>query len=115
MEEILNSRVFYSSPVENTILLLMEFTQGDEAYALVLDDLHTITNKKILKSLPFILKRMPHSFDILILSRNKLPNELQQFAESRNSVPITANELAFSVHKSSFNLLLPHHPFQRFS
>jgi len=97
MEEILNSKAFYSSPVENTIRLLQEFALDEESYALVLDDLHTITNKKILKSLPFILKRMPHSFDILLLSRNKLPDELQEFAQSRSSVTITADELTFSA------------------
>lgn len=99
MEEILNSKAFYSSPVENTIRFLMEFTQDDGAYALVLDDLHTITNKKILKALPLILKRIPHSFVILLLSRNRLPDELQEFAESRGCVPITANELVFSVEE----------------
>ena len=99
MEEILNSKAFYSSPVENTIRFLLEFTQDDGAYALVLDDLHTITNKKILKALPLILKRMPHSFVILLLSRNKLPDELQEFAESRGSVPITADELSFSAEE----------------
>lgn len=99
MEEILNSKAFYSSPVENTIRFLLEFTQDDGAYALVLDDLHTITNKKILKALPLILKRMPHSFVILLLSRNKLPDELQEFTESRGSVPITADELSFSAEE----------------
>jgi len=99
MEEILNSKAFYSSPVENSIRLLLEFAQDEGAYALILDDLHTITNKKILKSLPFILKRMPHSFDILLLSRNKLPDELQEFAQSRNSFTITANELTFSAEE----------------
>lgn len=99
MDEILNSKAFYSSPVEHTIRLLQEFAQDEGAYALVLDDLHTITNKKILKSLPFILKRMPHSFDILLLSRNKLSDELQEFAESRGAVPITADELAFSAEE----------------
>lgn len=99
MEEIVNSRAFYSSPVENTIRLLMEFAPDENTYTLVLDDLHTITNKKILKSLPFILKRMPHAFDIMLLSRNKLPDELQEFMESRGSVPITAHELAFSTEE----------------
>lgn len=99
MEVILNSKAFYSSPVENTIRFLLEFTQDDGAYALVLDDLHTITNKKILKALPLILKRMPHSFVILLLSRNKLPDELQEFTESRGSVPITADELSFSAEE----------------
>lgn len=99
MEEILNSKAFLSSPVENTIRMLLEFTQDDRTYALVLDDLHTITNKKILKSLPFILKRVPHSFDILLLSRNKLPDELQEFTQSKAVIPITADELAFSAEE----------------
>ncbi|WP_088185749.1 LuxR C-terminal-related transcriptional regulator [Desulfosporosinus sp. FKA] len=99
MQEILNSKAFYSAPVDYTINLLMEFTQDEESYALILDDLHTITNKKILKSLPYILKRMPHSFVILLLSRNKLPDELQEFAQSRSSAVITADELAFSAEE----------------
>jgi LuxR family transcriptional regulator, maltose regulon positive regulatory protein len=48
IEEILNSNAFYSSPVENTIRILLELTQDDGSYVLVLDDLHTITNKRIL-------------------------------------------------------------------
>ncbi|TGE35726.1 hypothetical protein E4K67_23455 [Desulfosporosinus fructosivorans] len=97
MQEILNSNAFYSSPVDHTINFLLEFAQEEGAYVLVLDDIHTITNKKILKSLPFILKRMPYSFDILLLSRNKLPEELNDFVESRNGVEITASDLAFSM------------------
>jgi len=96
MQEILNSKAFYSSPVDHTINFLLEFAQDEDTYVLVLDDLHTIINRKILKSLPYILKRMPYSFDILLLSRNKLPEELNDFVRSRNGVEITASELAFS-------------------
>ena len=96
MQEILNSNTFFSSPVEHTINFLSEFIQEKKSYVLVLDDLHTITNHKIIKSLPYILKRMPHSFFILLLSRNKLPQELSEFAESRCGVEITAKDLAFS-------------------
>lgn len=99
MEAVLTSNAFYSSPVDLTINLLMEFAPGDAHYTLILDDFHTITNQKILKSLPFILKRMPYSFDILILSRNKLPMELQEFAVQRDSMEITADELAFSTEE----------------
>ncbi len=96
MQEILNSPGFYSSPVEHTINFLMEFIQENKSYVLVLDDLHTITNHKILKSIPYILKRMPHSFFILLLSRNKLPSELSEFAENKGGLEITAKDLAFS-------------------
>ncbi|MDP4094009.1 MAG: LuxR C-terminal-related transcriptional regulator [Bacillota bacterium] len=99
MEEILKSQAFYSSPVEHTINLLMEFAQDEQSYSLIIDDLHTITNKQILKSLPFILKRMPHSFDILLLSRGNLSEEFNEFIESRNGFVISANELAFSVEE----------------
>jgi len=99
MEEILNSQAFYSSPVEHTINLLLEFNQDEQSYALILDDLHTITNKSILKSLPYILKRMPHSFAIMLLSRNKLQEEFDEFIDSRDGVIISANELSFSAEE----------------
>ncbi len=99
MEEILYSQAFYSSPVEHTINLLLEFEQDEQSYALILDDLHTITNKGILKSLPYILKRMPHSFDIMLLSRNTIQGEFDEFIESRNGVVISANELSFSAEE----------------
>jgi len=97
MEEILNSQAFYSSPVEHTINLLLEFNKGEQSYALILDDMHTITNKSILKSLPYILKRIPHSFAIMLLSRNKPQEEFDEFLGSRNGVVISANELSFSA------------------
>jgi ATP-dependent transcriptional regulator len=97
MQEILNSPAFYSSPVEYTIDLLLEFAQDEQSYALILDDLHTITNKEILKALPFILKRLPRAFDILLLSRNGLPDEFSEFCEYKNGVFITADELAFTA------------------
>jgi LuxR family transcriptional regulator, maltose regulon positive regulatory protein len=99
MGEVLHSKDFNSTPVEHTINLLAEFVRDGESYVLVLDDLHTIINKQILKSLPFILKRMPHSFDILILSRLSLPEEFTEFMESRSGSVITANELAFSAEE----------------
>lgn len=99
MEKILKSQAFYSAPVEHTINFLMEFVHDEQSYVLILDDLHTITNKIILKSLPYILKRMPHSFDILLLSRRCLPEEFSEFFERRNGVVITANELAFSAEE----------------
>ena len=99
MGEILNSKAFSSSPVEHTINLLAEFVRDGQSYVLILDDLHTITDKQILKSLPFILKRMPHSFDVLLLSRLSLPEEFGEFMKSRGGAVITAKELTFSAEE----------------
>lgn len=99
MDEILNSKTFLNAPVEHTINLLSEFPQDGHSYALILDDLHTITNKQILKALPYIFKRMPHSFHILLLSRYNMSEELEEFVENRKMEVITANELAFSAEE----------------
>ncbi|MDR0293530.1 MAG: LuxR C-terminal-related transcriptional regulator [Oscillospiraceae bacterium] len=73
MTSVLQDPAFSSSPVEYTIDLLSGFLMDGDEYILALDDFHTITNQEILKSLPFILRRMPHSFVTLILSRNEPP------------------------------------------
>ncbi|MBP7174691.1 MAG: hypothetical protein KBA53_00540 [Thermoclostridium sp.] len=99
MAEILNSKAFQFAPVEYTIHFLSRWTQDDQSYTFILDDFHAITNKEILRSLPFILKRLPHSFDILLLSRGALPEELNDLIESRNPVMITEKELAFSMEE----------------
>ncbi len=99
MEKLLKSETFYSAPVEHTINLLLELVPDGRSYALIFDDLHKITNKRILKSLPLILKRLPHSFVVLLLSRSSLPKEFKEFVESRKGILITANELAFSAEE----------------
>ncbi|WFR57578.1 LuxR C-terminal-related transcriptional regulator [Anaerocolumna sp. AGMB13025] len=97
MQEILSSKAFNSAPIEYTINLLSEFVQDEQTYVLILDDLHTITNKEILKSLPFILKRLPHSFHVLLLSRVNLSEEFNELTDVRKVIPITALELSFSA------------------
>lgn len=98
MAKILSSRAFQSAPVEQTVKLLMKFAQSGQSYALILDDLHTISNKQILKSLSYILKQMPPSFHILLLSRYALPGELEELAADGSNV-IAAKELAFSMQE----------------
>ncbi len=97
MVNILSSPSFYSSPVEKTISLLMQFVPDEKSYVLVLDDLHTISNKLILKALSNILKRMPGNFHVLLVSRFTLPEELLELVTS--GVIITAKELAFSAQE----------------
>ena len=56
------SPAFSASPVESTIDLLSQLSFEKSRYILVLDDFHMITNEEIIKSLPFVLHRLPISF-----------------------------------------------------
>jgi ATP-dependent transcriptional regulator len=97
MAKILTSPTFHSSPLEQTIDLLKEFVPDERSYVLVLDDLHTISNKLILKSLSIILKQMPHTIHILLVSRCNLPEELVELVADGDIV--SAKELAFSAQE----------------
>jgi len=86
---------FNDSPVEYTIDILSRFSFDDGRYALVLDDFYFITNEEILKSMIYILKRLPLSFTVIMLSRNELPRFFAPLNESGKIAFITASELAF--------------------
>ena len=86
---------FNDSPVEYTIDILSRFSFDDRKYALVLDDFYFITNDEILKSLIYIVKRMPLSITIIFLSRNKLPDFFTPMRECDKIAFIDASELAF--------------------
>ncbi|MCL2759703.1 MAG: LuxR C-terminal-related transcriptional regulator [Treponema sp.] len=84
MLSILEDTAFSSSPVENTIRIISEMQADDKnLYTLTLDDLHLITNSDILNSLPAVLKRLPQSFVVLLLSRNEAP---ESFFHSKNGI-----------------------------
>jgi LuxR family maltose regulon positive regulatory protein len=96
MERILKDPSFVSSPIENTIHLLSAFKQEKRLYALVFDDMHLINHEEILKSFPLILKRLPHSFVTLVLSRNEPHEQYKELAKKGAAVFITTDNLAFS-------------------
>lgn len=54
MEAVLKNPAFSSSPVEHSVAMLSEFLPDKRQYALVLDDMHLITNEEILKSMPIV-------------------------------------------------------------
>lgn len=96
MEEIYKSAYFASSPVEHTIRLISELRPDDQQYALVLDDAHYLTNKELIKSGLLTQKRLPFSFVLLILTRNKTSDDyLSAIGDGRYAV-IGESELAFS-------------------
>ncbi len=86
---------FNDSPVEYTIDILSRFSFDSRKYALVFDDFYFITNEEILKSMIYILNRLPLSITVIILSRNELPRFFAPLDESGKFAFIGASELAF--------------------
>ena len=62
LERILTDPSFSATPVEHTVALLSEMHPKPDRHVIVLDDFHRITNGEIIKSLPIILRRLPHTF-----------------------------------------------------
>ena len=96
MRSILVSPDFSASPVEHTIQLICELPPDAGSYALVLDDMHLITNSEVAKSLPAVLKYLPISFVTLILSRHQIAPEYLPLVKDDNVDIITAAHLRFS-------------------
>jgi LuxR family maltose regulon positive regulatory protein len=96
---VLNNPRFSASPIEHTIALINEMRPEDTPRALVLDDLHLIKNSEIFKAMPFIIRRLPHNFVVLVLSRFAPPSELMQLVDERNL--ISEKSLMFSQREIS--------------
>lgn len=90
---------FNSMPVECSIDLLSRIEFYDEKYILVLDDFHLITNQEIIKSLPYVLKRIPTLVTVIILSRSSLPESFSHLLEQEKLSIIKDNELAMTVEE----------------
>lgn len=87
---------FNDSPVEYTIDILSRFSFDNRKYALVLDDFYFITNEEILKSMIYILNRLPLSITVVFLSRNDLPRHFAPLDEKGKIAFIGVTELSFS-------------------
>jgi LuxR family transcriptional regulator, maltose regulon positive regulatory protein len=92
----IKSPAFNASPVEYTVDMLSRLTYENVEYAIVLDDLHTIANEEIMKSLPYVIRRLPLAVTVLILSRNSLPDSFSALYEQNKISFIRNSELAFS-------------------
>jgi LuxR family maltose regulon positive regulatory protein len=75
MLSIISKPTFSASPIESTIALINEMYPDKTPRALILDDLHLINNNEIFKAMPFITKRLPANFVVIILSRFAPPPE----------------------------------------
>ena len=95
----LSSPSFSAAPVESTMEFLSMFIWCEEKTALVLDDLHNMTNRDILKSLPFVLKRLPLSVNVLFLSRISPHDAQWEMPGNGNAGFINGRELAFTAEE----------------
>ncbi len=95
LSAIVMESAFSDSPVEYTIDILSRFSFDSRKYALVLDDFYFITNEEILKSLIYIVKRLPLSITVVFLSRRELPSFFMPLKENGRVAFIDASELAF--------------------
>lgn len=96
MRALLTSPTFSASPVEHTVQLIAEMQPPERRYVLVLDDLHLIENREIMKSLPAVLKRLPGAFSVLLLSRRALPDEWAGLGGADGPVVFVADDLRFT-------------------
>lgn len=96
MRAVLVSPNFSASPVEHIISLIAEMYPQTGEFAVVLDDLHLITNAEIIKSLPAVIKRLPLSFVTLVLSRHKIPDEFAPLLKNPGMQVITSGHLRFT-------------------
>ncbi|MGE5614974.1 MAG: LuxR C-terminal-related transcriptional regulator [Bacillota bacterium] len=95
LTKIVKDPSFNISPVEYTIEILSRLSFDERKFALVLDDFHLITDEEILKSFIYVVKRLPLSVSVLILSRNEMPRVFSTLEESGRVAFIKASDLAF--------------------
>ena len=97
MRRVLTSPAFALSPVEHAVQLITSMLPPERRLALVLDDVHFIENREIVKSLPTVLKRLPGAFTVLLLSRKELPDEWKALGGADGPAVLGAEDLRFAA------------------
>lgn len=114
MMAIFNDPSFSTSPLEHTIQLLTHYQPDQRQYALVLDDVHLITNTKIRKDFFAVQKRMPSSFTTFLLTRDDIdPIEYQQTGGDPACGRITKKQLLFSALEIKAYFQAKKHPISK--
>ena len=99
MVNLLTSPSFSSSPVEHTISLLSEFVPDGKRYAVVLDNMHLVTDEEIRKSGLLVQKRLPACFVAVIITCNNIAEKYIAVTGEEKCAVITADDLAFSAEE----------------
>jgi LuxR family maltose regulon positive regulatory protein len=99
MLRVLSDPAFSASPVEHTVELISEMHPEETPHALVLDDLHLISNIEIFKAVPLIMRRLPRNFVVVVLSRFAPPDEFEPLI--KEDTIIGPEQLRFSEEEIS--------------
>lgn len=96
------------SPEETLLCCTSLLLHDDKNYVVVLDDFHALTEKETLSLLEKIMKNLPSTFTLCIISRTAPPDQLSSLILSGNVRIITERELAFSESEVR-SILTKHH------
>ncbi|MBW0146582.1 HTH-type transcriptional regulator MalT [Marinobacter arenosus] len=80
--------------------LLAELTQTETPLFLVLDDYHLINNSEIHDGLRFLLRHLPGSLTLILISRTLPPVGVAQLRMQGRMVEITSRDLAFGADEA---------------
>jgi LuxR family maltose regulon positive regulatory protein len=95
LSQIVSHRKFAGAPGE-FVLRAVSTLSGRKRTVLVIDDLHIINDKNVLRFLPVLLKSFPDNFQIVLISRQELPFELSALWLKGDLAKITAEQFLFN-------------------
>lgn len=98
LKEITAQKSFASAPfayMDKAVKAFCSVLAGG-SYTLVIDDLHLVTDKSILKVLPELISRLTERITVLLLSRNDPPDNFSELVLKENLAMVNADSLKFS-------------------
>ena len=87
--------------MENLLTLFVNRLCGDENYYIVLDDVHLIKDKALIKTLEFFIDAMPDNFHLFMLSREEPPVYLGPLAVSGRLLFIDGEQMRLSPEEGT--------------
>ena len=85
---------------QTLVLLLNEISRVPGELVLVLDDLHTITEKLVLNSLGFFIEHLPENLSLILVGRGEPALPLARFRMRGLLIELRAGDLRFNNHES---------------
>lgn len=86
--------------INNTIIMLINQISSKKDYLFVLDDMHYLNDKSLLKTIDFFIRSMPDNFHIAMLSREDSLIPLGFLAISDRLIMISDSDLILSKNES---------------
>ena len=86
--------------IDNTIVMLINQISSKKDYIFVLDDMHYLNDKDLLKTIDFFIKSMPNNCHIIMLSREDATISLGFLAVSDKLTMISDDDLILSKKES---------------